>query len=98
MKLATRMKITYAMVFFVPIILITVTFLCMGRVEQNALKQKYDMENVSIEMLFDPFEMLGNMSTSMISELQHTSEKNPEKLEDMDYLEKMNEQMNRYSS
>lgn len=98
MKLATRMKITYAMVFFVPIVLISVAFLCMGRIELNALKQKYDMENVSIEMLFNPFKMLGSMSTSVVEELENVLEEEPEKIEDVVYLSGMNERLMAYSS
>lgn len=44
MRLATRMKLTYGMVFLVPILLIILSFWGIGRIELRALRQKYDME------------------------------------------------------
>ena len=66
MRLATRMKITYGMFFLIPIVLIVVSFWGIGRIELRALQQKYDMEEGSVEMLFNPFEMLGNISVSVV--------------------------------
>ena len=77
MRLATRMKITYGMVFFIPIVLIVMSFWGIGRIELRALQQKYDMEDASVEMLFNPFEMLGNISVSVIEELTETAESAP---------------------
>ena len=92
MRLATRMKITYVIVFFVPLALLAVTFLCLGKIELNALKDKYGMENVNVGMLFDPFEMLENMSSDIIDEFQNTIENTPEKLEDRSYLEDVSDE------
>ena len=41
MRLATRMKMTYVIVFFLPLVLLAVTFLCLGRIEMNVLEKKY---------------------------------------------------------
>lgn len=89
MRLATRMKITYVVVFFVPLVLLVVTFLCLGSIELNALREKYGMENASVTMLFDPFEMLDHMSGNLIDDLENVIETEPEKLEDFTYLEKV---------
>ena len=69
MRLATRMKMTYVIVFFLPLVLLAVTFLCLGRIEMNALEKKYGIEDMSIMMLFDPFEMLEQMSGKVIEDL-----------------------------
>ena len=87
MRLATRMKITYGMFFLIPIVLIVVSFWGIGRIELRALQQKYDMEEGSVEMLFNPFEMLGNISVSVVEELAETAESTPERLSDIQYLE-----------
>ena len=80
MRLATRMKITYGMVFFIPILLMVITFWGMGRIELRTLRQKYDMQNAGMEVLIDPFQVLGNMSSSVVEELLATAEQNPEQL------------------
>lgn len=98
MRLATRMKITYAIVFIVPLLLMALTFVGIGRVELSALRQKYDMEEARVEMLYNPFEVLGNMSSSIVDALKETAESHPEQLEDKAYLEMMNERLKGYSS
>ncbi len=98
MRLATRMKITYGMVFLVPILLIILSFWGIGRIELRALRQKYDMEEASVEMLFNPFEILGNISASVVNELVTVAEDSPERLEDMSYLETMDARLEKYSS
>lgn len=98
MRLATRMKITYGMFFLIPIVLIVVSFWGIGRIELRALQQKYDMEEGSVEMLFNPFEMLGNISVSVVEELAETAESAPERLSDIKYLEAVDKRLEKYSS
>ena len=98
MRLATRMKITYEMFFLIPIVLIVVSFWGIGRIELRALQQKYDMEEGSVEMLFNPFEMLGNISVSVVEELAETAESTPERLSDIQYLETVDKRLEKYSS
>ena len=98
MKLATRMKITYGTVFIVPILLMMITFFGIGHVELNMLRQKYDLEDMSVEMLFNPFEVLENMSSSVVEELQTVSRENPDKLNDVEYLTAMDHRLQEYSS
>ena len=90
MRLATRMKMTYVIVFFLPLVLLAVTFLCLGRIEMNAFEKKYGMEDMNVMMLFDPFEMLEQMSGNVIEQLESTIEETPEKMMDTNYLESMN--------
>ena len=90
MRLATRMKMTYVIVFFLPLVLLAVTFLCLGRIEMNAFEKKYGMEDMNVMMLFDPFEMLEQMSGNVIEQLESTIEETPEKMMDINYLESMN--------
>lgn len=98
MRLATRMKITYGMVFIIPILLMAVTFWGMGRIELKTLRQKYDMENAGMEVLVNPFEVLGKMSSSIVEEFQKTAEENPERFCDTDYLDGIDERLSEYSS
>ncbi|MCR1919119.1 HAMP domain-containing histidine kinase [Frisingicoccus caecimuris] len=92
------MKITYGMFFLIPIVLIVVSFWGIGRIELRALQQKYDMEEGSVEMLFNPFEMLGNISVSVVEELAETAESTPERLSDIKYLETVDKRLEKYSS
>ena len=98
MRLATRMKMTYVVVFFVPIILLAVTFLCLGSVELKRIEERYGMENTNVRMLFDPFEMLEHMSGNLIKEIEKTIEETPEKLLDLNYLGSMDSKFGEVSS
>ena len=98
MRLATRMKLTYGTVFIVPLILMFVTFWGMGQIEMRALRQKFDMEEASVEMLVNPYKMLDKISSSIVDELRNTAENSPEKLMDTAYLEQMNQRLEAYSS
>ncbi len=98
MRLATRMKITYGMVFIIPILLMVITFWGMGRIELKTLRQKYDMENAGMEVLVNPFAVLGKMSSSIVEELQATAEQNPEQFWDTAYLDEVDERLSEYLS
>ena len=56
------------------------------------------MEEASVEMLFNPFEILGNISASVVNELVTVAENSPERLEDVSYLETMDARLEKYSS
>ena len=49
-------------------------------------------------MLFNPFEMLGNISVSVVEELAETAESTPERLSDIKYLETVDKRLEKYSS
>ena len=98
MRLATRMKLTYGTVFIVPLILMFVTFWGMGQLEMRALRQKFDMEEASVEMLVNPYKMLDKISSSIVDELRDKAENRPEELKDTTYLEQMNQRLKAYSS
>ena len=93
MRLATRMKITYIIVFFVPIILLMLTFFCLGSIELKEIEERYGMQNASVMMLFDPFEMLEQMSGELNDQLKQTIENEPEKMADFSYLKKIDQQL-----
>ena len=90
MRLATRMKMTYVIVFFLPMILLILTFFFFFSIELKKLEERYGMQDASVTMLFDPFEMLENMSGHLNRELKQTIENEPKKMLDLSYLEKMN--------
>lgn len=98
MRLATRMKLTYGTVFIVPLILMFVTFWGMGQLEMRALRQKFDMEEASVEMLVNPYKMLDKISSSIVDELRDKAENRPEELKNTTYLEQMNQRLKAYSS
>lgn len=98
MKLLTRIKISYAIVFVLPVILILVTVFGITKIGLNAMERKYDLDQSSYEMILDPMSMLGHMTASTIEEVEQVIAENPDELENPVYLGKLNERLEEHSS
>ena len=98
MKLGTRMKITYAMVFIVPLLLIGISFWGIGRLELQQLGGRYGVADANLSITSDPFSMFNNIGNTVISQLQTTIQEKPAALDDVSYLEDINSQLGTYSS
>ncbi len=98
MKLLTRIKISYAFVFVLPVLLILATVFGITKIGLNAMERKYDLDQSSYEMILDPMSMLGHMTSSTIEELESVIMENPDKLEDPVYLNDLNVRLNNHSS
>ena len=93
MKLSTRIKLSYILVFVIPILMIVGVALGSTPLRLRALQQRYDLDTTSYEMLLDPTSMLGHMNTTVMKELNETIDQNPDKLTDRTYLEDINERL-----
>ena len=93
MKLSTRIKLSYILVFVIPILMIVGVALGSTPLRLRALQQRYDLDTTSYEMLLDPTTMLGHMNTTVMKELNETIDQNPDKLTDRTYLEDINERL-----
>lgn len=98
MKLSTRIKISYAFVFVLPVLLILATVFGVTRIGLGSMERKYDLDKSSYEMLVNPMSMLGHMTASTIEELQKVMAEEPDKLEDFTYLDKLNARLVSHSS
>lgn len=98
MKLLTRIKISYFLAFICPVVLILATVFGVMKMGLNSMEQKYDLDQSSYEMILDPMSMLGHMTASTVEELEQVTEKDPDKLLDQVYLEKLNERLSNHSS
>ena len=93
MKLGTRMKITYAMVFIVPLLLIGISFWGFGKIELQQLGGKYGVDDADFNIATDPFSMFNDIGNTVISRLRTTIDVTPSLMDDMDYLEEINEEL-----
>lgn len=98
MKLLTRIKISYAFVFVLPVLLILATVFGIMKIGLNSMERKYDLDQSSYKMILDPMSMLGHMTASTIDEVEQVILENPDKLEDPAYLEILNADLNNHSS
>ena len=98
MKLLTRIKISYAIVFVLPVLLILATVFGITKIGLNSMERKYDLDHSSYEMILDPMSMLGHMTSSTIEEVETVIAENPDRLEDMAYLDTLNVRLRDQSS
>ena len=98
MKLSTRIKLSYILVFVIPILMIVGVALGSTPLRLRALQQRYDLDTTSYEMLLDPTTMLGHMNTTVMKELNETIDQNPDKLTDRSYLSSINERLSANST
>ena len=86
MKLFTRIKISYGLLCIVPIVLICIVTYGLGVLGLNSLEKRYDVSDGSMEILINPMEILGSLTSSIKEELSGVVESDPQKLTDMEYL------------
>lgn len=98
MKLFTRIKISYAVVCVVPVLLICVVAYIIGLVSVNSIEKQYDIANSGLEVLYNPLKVLNRMTHSVSTELDKVIAEEPEQLENSEYLEQVDNRLNAYSS
>ena len=69
MKLFTRIKISYAMIFVITVLLIGLAFYGISAWGINTLEKQYDITDSGIEILYNTLKVLKNMTSSTIKEL-----------------------------
>ncbi|MBB5263439.1 signal transduction histidine kinase [Catenibacillus scindens] len=62
------------------------------------MQKRYDVSDGSVDMLTNPMEILGSLTSSIKSELDEVMASEPEKLENMEYLQSVNSELMGYSS
>lgn len=98
MKLKSRMRLTYFLVFVIPIlatVLVIVGFMYRG---VGRISRQYDMDSPDYMMLLDPTSVDGNMAAAVTDEISRTVDEDPDRMRDMDYLGSLNERLEEFSS
>ncbi len=98
-KLLTKLRVSYIVLIVVPLLLIGVAVTGISFVSMNAIDKQYDVsDSAGVGALYDPFRLLGNMTDTMLREIEDTIESQPEKMLDTAYLEEVNRRLQAQSS
>lgn len=99
MKLLTKMKISYVILSIVPLLLVGIAVAGISIAGMNSIEKQYDVNNpAGLEAFYNPFVLLGNMTSTITKELEATIETHPERMEDSGYLNKINGELLGHSS
>lgn len=93
MKLKTRIIISFFAIVFVPVVLTGVMFYAGINLKIQAIGKQYGIENPTYENLINNTLMLNKMTEGNMEELRSTAEQAPEKMEQREYLEQLNQKL-----
>lgn len=94
MKLRTRLIVSFCIIIFVPVMLAGAALWGFGQLQMRELSQAYDISADPYEYLTNSIRMLSRFTKASYEELLQVAENSPERLEDQDYLIKINEELN----
>ena len=93
MKLSTRLKLSFAILIIVPIILFCAMFIGLASFKVYEFKSAYGAHGTSYETLANPIQVATNICRSEWNELLDASNNNPESFSDREFLEKINKEL-----
>lgn len=91
MKLKNRIFISFFVVILVPVILTTIAFTGFVGVWSRSMEKQYGIDNLTYERMSNNSYMLTKIVQAQFEELEQVAKKEPEKLEDYDYLNEINQ-------
>ncbi|MFA9376992.1 MAG: ATP-binding protein [Lachnotalea sp.] len=93
MKLKTRIFLSFIILIVVPISLILIIMLSLSYHYKQDIDSFYNIRSNGLEIVFDPLRYYSELTKTTYQELQQIANTNPEKLEDIDYLNAINEEL-----
>ena len=95
MKLRTRLIISFFIIILVPVVLAVATMWGFGQYQRKAIRQIYNVEGNAYDFFLNSFKVLSHFTKSTYENLQKIAEETPQKLEDPEFLEQINQELER---
>ena len=93
MKLKTRIIIAFFMMIILPIVLVSVAAYVFGSYHIDTLRKSYGVESFSADSLTNYLKAFEQMLSQEIGDIEKLAVAEPEKFEDMQFLENLNRQL-----
>lgn len=93
MKLRTRLIISFCIIIVVPVMLAAVTMWGFGRFQLKAMRQVYSMDGNAYDYLTNSIKVLSHFTKADYETLQKVAKEEPEKLEEQEYLDNINQEL-----
>ena len=99
MKLKTRLIFSFCIVLILPIALAAGLGFGLYRLQMHALKENYGIEKEDVSFLFsNSIQMINRYTEEDYEDLQETASSDPEELEDLEYLDEKNMELQEKNS
>lgn len=95
MKLRTRLIISFFIIILVPVLLAVATMWGFGQYQRKAIRQIYNVEGNAYDFFLNSFKVLSHFTKSTYEKLQKIADETPQKLEDPEFLEQINQELER---
>lgn len=90
MKVKNKLIIGFFIMVALPIILISATGRTIIGRQMDSIKESYDVESGTIEVLTNPIQIFNRITRGVYNEIKLIALRSPEKLEDMEYIDELN--------
>ncbi|MFP3155781.1 HAMP domain-containing histidine kinase [Lachnospiraceae bacterium ZAX-1] len=93
MKLRVRLIVSFCIIIFVPVLLAGVTLWGFGKIQLKAIQQNYEIEGNPYDYLTNSVRVLSRVTKSNFESLQKIANSKPENLEDIQFLDEVNQSL-----
>lgn len=93
MRLKGRLITAFFIMIFLPVLLLCITAGTILRLQTNAFQKNYDVDTDINKIISNPIQIMNRLTRGTYNEIKLTALKNPEKLEDEDYIIKLNNEL-----
>lgn len=94
MKLKNRIYISFFVIVLVPLLLTGIAFWGFAVYQVHSLQKQYGIEEITYENFSNNTYMLNKITQKLCTSLQKTVETEPDKMEDVAYLDNINKELN----
>jgi len=93
MKLKARLFTAFFIMIIMPAMLLAITAYTIISLQISSIEKSYDLENGSVQMITNPIQILNRLTRGAYNEIKLAVLKNPEKLEDIKFINKLNDEL-----
>lgn len=93
MDLKRRLLAAFLIITILPAIMITTVGGVILKIQVNSVQESYDLESKTMDLISNPLRIFNRLTRGVYNDLKVCAVETPEKLEDMSYIEKMNNEL-----
>ncbi len=98
MKFKNKIIISFCIIIFVPIFLAVLVLFSMQHIQVRAIEQTYGIESDGYNYFSNSVQLLSRFTRDIYKDLHSVAENKPQKIEEKDYLEQVNESLEEKAS
>ncbi len=98
MKLSTKLKISFAVLIIVPVLLFSIALVLISSLKLREIKSSFNANNTSYETLINPAALVSEICESEYNKLLDAAENEPYLFDDYGFVDEINSELSKRSS